>query len=69
MASGIFAVLDDIAALMDDVAVASKLATKKTAGILGDDLAVKTRKKQPDFYLHAKFPFYGRSPKDHFSTN
>lgn len=44
MASGIFAVLDDIAALMDDVAVASKIATKKTAGILGDDLAVNADK-------------------------
>lgn len=44
MASGIFAVLDDIAALMDDVAVASKLATRKTAGILGDDLAVNAEK-------------------------
>lgn len=44
MASGFFAVLDDIAALMDDVAMASKLATKKTAGILGDDLAVNAEK-------------------------
>lgn len=44
MASGFFAILDDIAALMDDVAVASKLATKKTAGILGDDLAVNADK-------------------------
>ncbi|MFA4977109.1 MAG: DUF808 family protein, partial [Sphingobacterium sp.] len=44
MASGIFAILDDIAALMDDVAVASKIATKKTAGILGDDLAVNAEK-------------------------
>lgn len=44
MASGIFAVLDDIATLMDDVAVASKIATKKTAGILGDDLAVNAEK-------------------------
>ncbi|HLT81609.1 MAG TPA: DUF808 family protein [Cyclobacteriaceae bacterium] len=44
MASGIFAVLDDVAALMDDVAVASKIATKKTAGILGDDLAVNAEK-------------------------
>lgn len=44
MASGIFAVLDDIAALMDDVAVASKVATQKTAGILGDDLAVNAEK-------------------------
>ena len=44
MASGIFAVLDDIALLMDDVALASKIATKKTAGILGDDLAVNAEK-------------------------
>ena len=44
MASGFFAVLDDIAALMDDVALASKVATKKTAGILGDDLAVNAEK-------------------------
>lgn len=44
MASGIFAILDDIAALMDDVAVAAKVATRKTAGILGDDLAVNAEK-------------------------
>jgi len=44
MASGFFAILDDIAALMDDVAVAAKIATKKTAGILGDDLAVNAEK-------------------------
>src|SRR5687768_11001045 len=44
MASGIFTVFDDIAALMDDVAVASKIATRKTAGILGDDLAVNAEK-------------------------
>lgn len=44
MASGIFALLDDVAALMDDVAAMSKIATKKTAGILGDDLAVNAEK-------------------------
>lgn len=44
MASGFFAILDDIATLMDDVAVTAKLATKKTAGILGDDLAVNAEK-------------------------
>lgn len=40
MAIGFFAVFDDIAALLDDVAIMSKLATKKTVGVLGDDLAV-----------------------------
>ena len=44
MTGGIFAVLDDIAVLMDDVAVMSKLAVKKTAGLLGDDLAVNAEK-------------------------
>src|SRR5690554_1855421 len=44
MASGIFAVLDDIAALMDDVASMSKVAARKTAGLLGDDLAVNAEK-------------------------
>lgn len=44
MASGFFALLDDIAAMMDDVAAMSKIATKKTAGILGDDLAVNAEK-------------------------
>ncbi len=42
--SGFFALLDDIAALMDDVTVMTKVATKKTAGILGDDLAVGAEK-------------------------
>lgn len=44
MASGFFALLDDIATIMDDVAAMSKIATKKTAGILGDDLAVNAEK-------------------------
>ncbi|NJY62879.1 DUF808 domain-containing protein [Salinimicrobium sp. CDJ15-81-2] len=44
MASGFFALLDDIATLMDDVAMMSKVAGKKTAGILGDDLAVNAEK-------------------------
>ncbi len=44
MGSGFFALLDDIVALMDDVAVMGKVAVKKTAGILGDDLAVNAEK-------------------------
>ncbi len=42
--TGFFAILDDIAALMDDVSVMAKVATKKTAGVLGDDLAVGAEK-------------------------
>ena len=44
MASGFFEILDDIAVLMDDVAINAKIAAKKTAGILGDDLAVNAEK-------------------------
>ncbi len=44
MATGFLALLDDIAAMMDDVAMMSKVAGKKTAGILGDDLAVNAEK-------------------------
>lgn len=40
---GIFAILDDVAATLDDVAVMSKVAAKKTAGLLGDDLAVNAQ--------------------------
>jgi len=44
MASGFFAILDDIGALKDDVAVTTKVAATKTTGILGDDLAVNVEK-------------------------
>ncbi len=44
MAAGIFMVLDDIAMLLDDAAMMSKVAAKKTAGVLGDDLAVGAEK-------------------------
>lgn len=37
MASSFFALFDDIASLMDDIAGMTKVATKKTAGVLGDD--------------------------------
>ncbi len=40
MTGGFFAILDDIAALLDDTAVMSKIAVKKVGGVLGDDLAV-----------------------------
>ncbi len=44
MATGFFVILDDISAIFDDVATMSKVATKKTAGVLGDDLAVGAEK-------------------------
>ena len=44
MPTGFFALLDDLAVIMDDVATMTKVAGKKTAGILGDDLAVNAEK-------------------------
>ena len=40
MASSLLLLLDDIATVMDDVSVMTKVAAKKTAGVLGDDLAL-----------------------------
>src|SRR5687768_1738186 len=43
MPSGLFALLDDITTLLDDVSVMTKVAAKKTAGVLGDDLALNAQ--------------------------
>ena len=44
MAGGsFFILLDDIAAILDDVAAMTKVAAKKTAGVVGDDLAVNAQ--------------------------
>ena len=43
MATSLLALLDDIASVLDDVAVLSKIAAKKTAGVLGDDLALNAQ--------------------------
>ena len=42
--ASLLALLDDIATLMDDVSVMTKVAARKTAGVLGDDLAVNAEK-------------------------
>ena len=41
--SSLLALIDDIATLLDDVSVMSKVAAKKTAGVLGDDLALNAQ--------------------------
>lgn len=43
MSSSLLALLDDIATILDDVAVLSKVAAQKTAGVLGDDLALNAQ--------------------------
>ena len=42
-ASSLLALIDDIATVLDDVAILSKVAAKKTAGVLGDDLALNAQ--------------------------
>ncbi|MFM9197706.1 MAG: DUF808 family protein, partial [Planctomycetia bacterium] len=43
MSSSLLLLLDDIATVLDDVAVMTKAAGKKTAGVLGDDLALNAK--------------------------
>ncbi|OYV31403.1 MAG: hypothetical protein B7Z79_02825 [Thiomonas sp. 20-64-9] len=43
MATSLLALLDDITTVLDDVAVLTKLSAKKTAGVLGDDLALNAQ--------------------------
>jgi uncharacterized protein len=43
MASSLLALLDDVATILDDVSVMTKVAAKKTAGVLGDDLALNAQ--------------------------
>ena len=41
--ASLLTLLDDIATLLDDVAAMTKIAAKKTAGVLGDDLALNAQ--------------------------
>ncbi|PID48582.1 MAG: hypothetical protein CR991_11095 [Proteobacteria bacterium] len=41
--AGLLALLDDIATVLDDISVMTKVAAKKTAGVLGDDLALNAQ--------------------------
>jgi predicted DNA repair protein MutK len=43
MATSLLALLDDIATILDDVSLMTKVAAKKTAGVLGDDLALNAQ--------------------------
>ena len=68
MASSLLILLDDIATILDDVAVMSKMAAKKTAGVLGDDLAlnaqqvsgVRTDRELPVVWAVAKGSFVSK---------
>lgn len=69
MAAGsLLALLDDIATILDDVSVMTKVAAKKTAGVLGDDLAlnaqqvsgVKSERELPVVWAVAKGSFVNK---------
>ena len=69
MASSLFLLIDDIATILDDVAVLSKVAAKKTSGVLGDDLAlnaqqvsgVKAARELPVVFAVAKGSFINKA--------
>jgi hypothetical protein len=69
MASSLFALIDDIATVLDDVALLTKVAAKKTAGVLGDDLAlnaqqvsgVKVDRELPVVWAVAKGSFLNKA--------
>ena len=69
MASSLLALIDDIATVLDDVALLSKVAAKKTAGVLGDDLAlnaqqvagVKADRELPVVWAVAKGSFINKA--------
>jgi predicted DNA repair protein MutK len=41
--ASLLALIDDIATVLDDIAILTKVAAKKTAGVLGDDLALNAQ--------------------------
>jgi len=67
-ASSLLTLIDDIATLLDDVAILSKVAAKKTVGVLGDDLAlnaeqvsgVKAERELPVVWAVAKGSFLNK---------
>ena len=69
MATSLLALIDDIASVLDDVALLSKVAAKKTAGVLGDDLAlnaqqvsgVKAERELPVVWSVAKGSFINKA--------
>ncbi len=69
MATSLLALLDDIASILDDVSVLTKVAAKKTAGVLGDDLAlnaqqvsgVKADRELPVVWAVAKGSFLNKA--------
>ena len=62
MATGLLLLLDDIASIMNDVAVLTKVTVTKTAGVVGDDLALNAHQVSGVSPI-ASYRLSGRSPK------
>ena len=65
--TSLFALIDDIAAILDDISLMTKFAAKKTAGVLGDDLALNAQQVAA-FIPNANCPLSGPSPAGPSST-
>jgi uncharacterized protein len=76
MSSSLLALIDDIATILDDVALLTKLAAKKTAGVLGDDLAlnaqqvagVRADRELPVVWAVCKGPFVNKRGRRHIAA-
>ena len=62
--SSLLTLLDDIATLLDDISVMGKLAAKKTAGVLGDDLSLNAQQVSGVCGPTGNFPWSGAWRKD-----
>lgn len=66
--SSLLTLIDDIATLLDDVSVMTKVAAKKTAGVLGDDLALNAQ-QVTGVAAKRELRWSGRSPRARCSTS
>ncbi len=67
MAGSFFALFDDIATILDDVAAMTKVAAKKTAGVLGDDLALNAQQVH-GVHAHRELPVVWAVAKGSFKN-
>ena len=61
--SSLFTLIDDIASILDDVALMTKMAAKKTVGVVGDDLALNANQVTGHLPI-VNCLLFGPSPKD-----
>lgn len=66
--ASLLTLLDDIATVLDDVAVMSKVAARKTAGVLGDDLALNAQQVS-GVRAEREIPVVWLSPKGRFAIS